>query len=148
MKSIGVILKKAREKKRLTIEDVHKFIKIHPKYLRALEKDDYNVFSSKVHSKGFLKIYSEFLGLNVDEILALWRRDYEKAIESQPKKEFTVVRELYKPKLIITPGLVFIAFVVFSLILFFSYLFYQYNTYTGVPNLEIYNPVKYLVIIE
>lgn len=146
MKSIGDLLKRTREKKRLTIEDVHKNVKIHPKYLRALEKDDYSVFSSKVHSKGFLKIYADFLNLNVGEVLALWRRDYEKSIEMQPKREFKVVRELYKPKLIITPGLIFISFIFISLVLFFSYLYYQYNTYTGVPNLEVYRPPEDLTM--
>jgi hypothetical protein len=93
-----------------------------------------------VHSKGFLKIYSEFLGLDQNEILALWRRDYEKEIELKPKKEFQISRELTKTKFIITPGIIFIVFVVMALTGFFSYLFYQYKTYTGVPLLDVYSP--------
>jgi cytoskeletal protein RodZ len=124
MKSIGEILKRTREKKKLTIEDVQKYVKIHPKYLKALEKDDYSVFSSKVHSKGFLKIYSDFLGLDENEILALWRRDYEKEIDLKPKREFQIANELNKTKIIVTPGIIFIMFVVVALVMFFSYLFY------------------------
>ena len=59
-KSIGKLLLSQREKKKLTLEDIYKFIKIHPKYLYALENDDYSVFKGKGHAKGLLKIYGEF----------------------------------------------------------------------------------------
>ena len=69
MKSIGQILKTARQKKNFSVDDVYKFIKIHPSYLKALENDDYSVFDGRVHSKGFLKIYAEFLELDLREIM-------------------------------------------------------------------------------
>jgi len=83
VRSIGFILKSAREKKRVTLDDVYKNIKIHQNYIKALESDDYSIFSGKVHSKGFLKIYCEYLDLNIDDILALWRREYEYEFDNQ-----------------------------------------------------------------
>ena len=145
MRSIGEILKKAREKKRLTVEDVHKIIKIQPKYLRSMENDDYSIFSSKVHSKGFLKLYSEFLGISVDEVTALWRRDYEKAFEKVNLKEFKISKDLEKPKVIVTPSVLIVTLAVVAVLSFFGYLFYQYKTYTGVPNLEVFSPEENLV---
>ncbi len=145
MKSIGDILRKAREKKRLTIEDVSKYIKIQTKYLRSMENDEYRIFSGKVHSKGFLKVYAEFLNLNVDEIIALWRRDYEKDFEKAEIKGFKISKELEKPNLIVTPSTLIILTVVGFLLIFFGYLFYQYKTYTGTPNLEVFSPQENLV---
>ena len=45
--SVGNILKSQRAHKKFTLEDVHKFVKIHPTFLRALEEGDYSVFSNK-----------------------------------------------------------------------------------------------------
>ena len=74
MKSVGELLRTQRKKKKFELSDVHKFIKIHPKFLRALEQDNYSVFFFLIHAKGFLKVYADFLELNVDQVLAIWRR--------------------------------------------------------------------------
>ena len=83
MKSVGNILKSQRHKKNFSLDDVHKFVKIHPKFLTALETGDYSVFSNKIHATGFLKNYAEFLGLDVDKMLGLWRREYEAQFENK-----------------------------------------------------------------
>jgi cytoskeletal protein RodZ len=140
-KSVGNILATARQKKKFTLDDVHKFLKIHPKFLQALEDGDYSVFSDKIHAKGFLKVYAEFLELNVDEILGLWRREYETYFDKKIKENRRfAVAEFNPPKLLITPGLVLS--VVFGILLlgFFGYLFYQYRNYSGAPRLEIFSP--------
>lgn len=145
-KSIGNILKKARERKRLTMGNVTKNIKIHQKYISALEKDDYSVFSGKVHSKGFLRIYAEYLGLDSKELLALWRREYEPQFTERKEEMFFKKKSVEAPKFVITPGAVFIVFISSCILVFFGYLFYQYKNYTGAPNLDIYYPENNLVL--
>ena len=141
VRSIGFILKSAREKKRVTLDDVYKNIKIHQNYIKALESDDYSIFSGKVHSKGFLKIYCEYLDLNIDDILALWRREYEYEFDNQllPK------RFIEPPKLVITPSFVAVILVFVSLTFFFGYLYYQYRNFTGAPKLTLNYPPDNLV---
>ncbi len=145
-KSIGDILRRARDRKKLTLDDVTKAIKIHPNYIKALEADTYSIFSGKVHSKGFLKIYAEFLGLNVDEILALWRREYEREFENSEKKQLLAKKFIEPEKIIITPSFVgtILAFVL--VVGFFGYLYFQYRNFTGAPKLNIYYPPDNLVI--
>lgn len=140
MRSLGQLLKTQRENKKLTIDDVHKFIKIHQKYLSALETDDYSVFEGKVHAKGFLKMYSDFLELNTSEVMALWRREYEAGFEKLKEEKFFQIKPVETAKIAITPGLVLGSVAATLIILFFSYLFYQYKTFTGDPKLEIYYP--------
>lgn len=146
MKSIGQILKSERLKKKYTIEDVNKFIKIHPDYIKALEGDDYSVFDGKVHSKGFLKIYVDFLGLDLDELLALWRREYETIFDDKDKEKFSKIKTIEPEKFVITPASLIITFVGIVLLVFFIYLFFQYRQYTGAPTLEIYYPEDNLVV--
>jgi cytoskeletal protein RodZ len=60
--SVGNRLRQARLKKGLTLDEVHKKTKIHINILKALEEGG-PLEISPVYLKGFLKIYSEFLGL-------------------------------------------------------------------------------------
>ena len=140
MKSIGQTLKSARLKKNYTIEDVHKFIKIHPNYIKAMENDDYSIFDGKVHSKGFLKNYVEFLDLDLEELLALWRREYESTFDQKKSEKFSKLKALEPEKFVITPSVLIVTFVAIMLFLFFTYLFVQYRKYTDAPILDIYYP--------
>ncbi len=68
--SIGQQLKDARLDRNLSLEDVFKDIHIRIKYLEALEADDYSMMPSPVQGRGFLRLYAQFLQLDVDKILA------------------------------------------------------------------------------
>ena len=65
---IGSTLKQKREAKHLSIEQVAEQTRIRAHYLQALENDDLSAISSMVQARGFLRIYSEFLGLTLDEL--------------------------------------------------------------------------------
>lgn len=146
MKSIGQLLRSEREKKKLTLQDVQKHIKIHPTYIRALEDDNYAVFEGKVHAKGFLRIYSKFLDLNTEELLALWRRDYERYFEDTKSEKLYNVIPVERAKIVLTPRLVFGTAAVILIFAFFAYLYYQYSSYTGNPKLVLHTPQDNLVL--
>ena len=75
------------------------------------------------HIKGFLKLYASLLGLNVAEVLAFFRREFDSKKEKQPR----VLRPIESQKFLITPAGVTIAVTLFLVLGFFSYLFYQYR---------------------
>jgi hypothetical protein len=145
MKSVGKLLRSQREKRKLALDEVYKNIKIHPKYIRALENDDYSVFEGKVHAKGFLKIYSQYLGLDLAEVMALWRREYEAGFESSKEEKLFQIKSLEGPKFVLTPVMILTVAISLLVVLFFGYLFYQYQTYTGNPFLEVYYPENNLM---
>ena len=62
--SIGNQLREAREEKKLSVADVSAETKINKKYIQALENDNYLLIPSQVYAKGFLKAYSNYLGLD------------------------------------------------------------------------------------
>lgn len=69
--SVGEALRVAREKKKLTVEQVHAETKISVEVLDALEQDDFGSFESEIYLKGFLRNYAQFLGLDPE---GLWSR--------------------------------------------------------------------------
>ena len=71
--SIGQKLKAARESRRLTLDQAADSTRIRAVYLQALENDDYSVMISAAQGRGFLRLYADFLGLNVDELTAAAR---------------------------------------------------------------------------
>ena len=147
MSSVGETLKNTRISKKFSLDDAHKFIKIHPKFLKALEEGDYIVLSSEVHAKGFLKIYAEFLDLDVQKQLALWRREYGHKFTTKKNTTKRLKPRVLEPaKFAITPKLVINTVVAVFIIGFFSYLFYQYQSYSGAPKLEIYTPQNSIVV--
>jgi cytoskeleton protein RodZ len=71
---IGASLRFSREKRGLTAEDVHRSLRIRARYLRALEEERWELLPGDAYTRGFLRTYAEFLGLNgtlyVDELNA------------------------------------------------------------------------------
>jgi hypothetical protein len=64
MFDIGASLREARENRGLTPEDVQKSLNIRERYLTALEEERWELLPGEAYTKGFLRTYSEFLGLN------------------------------------------------------------------------------------
>lgn len=68
--STGIILKKAREIRKLNIAQVEKATRIRAFYINAMEADKFDELPSPVQARGFLRAYGEFLALDVDDLLA------------------------------------------------------------------------------
>ena len=71
MGELGELLRAAREAKELTIDQVAEESRIQRAYLEALEAESFGAFSSELHARGFLRNYASYLGLQLDEVLAL-----------------------------------------------------------------------------
>lgn len=92
--SIGARLHKARLRKKATIEQVYKDIKIHPKILTALEEDRYDEFLNPTYIKAFLKGYCRYLDLDANKIIS----DYD-AIRKEPQRAVPNIQQKEKPEL-------------------------------------------------
>jgi cytoskeletal protein RodZ len=69
MESIGQILQDTRERLGLTLDEVERGTRIRTYHLKAMERGDFDSLPSPVQARGFLHNYSEFLGLDSDQIL-------------------------------------------------------------------------------
>ncbi|MBI4062427.1 helix-turn-helix domain-containing protein [Candidatus Gottesmanbacteria bacterium] len=144
MKTVGSIFRQAREKKRLTLDDVERATKIRKKFLSDIEQDDYTNLPSPAYAKGFVKNYSDFLGLDGTNVLAYFRRQTKEASKSSllPKR---VDAALAPAPLRMTPGR-FLGLLVGALvIMFIGYLGLQYRTIQLPPALSIKSPKENVI---
>ncbi len=79
MDEIAQTLKEARHRLGLTLEEAERSTRIRAHYLEALEKGELQSIPSQVQARGFLKNYSEYLGLDSGPIL----QRYSEVIHSQ-----------------------------------------------------------------
>lgn len=78
---IGEVLKSARTRQGIDIAEVEERTKIRTKYLRALESEDWDVLPNPAYAKGFLRTYSQMLGLDADAIVDEYVRQVESRLE-------------------------------------------------------------------
>jgi len=81
MNQLGPIFKEARAESGKSIEDAVKETKIAKKYLFAIENENFDIFPGETYLIGFIRNYSQFLGLDPDEMVLKYR-DYK--IQEQP----------------------------------------------------------------
>ncbi len=65
----GIQLRTAREKRGLTLLDAAHETRIPVQRLQWLEQDNWAAFGSLTYARSFLKIYGQFLDINVEEVL-------------------------------------------------------------------------------
>ncbi|MDR1302308.1 MAG: helix-turn-helix domain-containing protein [Treponema sp.] len=73
MESLGNKLRSARESKGYTYDKVGDDIHIATRYLKALEAEEFSGFPGEPYILGFLKNYGEYLGLDAQELISLYK---------------------------------------------------------------------------
>jgi cytoskeletal protein RodZ len=146
MKTTGQILRETRISKKLEIEDVARITKIRARQLLLLEEDDYQRLPDATVARGFIQNYAQYLGLNPEHILAVFRRDFIENERGQiiPRGMVESINHLsfWTPKSTIIAGVVLI-FTVFA-----GYLGYQYYLLTGPPQLALSQPKDNVSVTE
>lgn len=139
MRTVGEILKKARIERHFTFEDIEKATRIRKKFLIALEENAWDKLPSLPYIKGFIRNYSLYLGLKPDEMVAIFRRNFTDQ-EKTGLLPAGLTHPLDEPIFRFTPQIGLIAAIISFVILFFGYLFLQYQSYTSPPNLTVTKP--------
>ena len=101
----------ARERKGVDLYRAERDTKIRARYLGALERGDYKELPGAVYTKGFLRNYALYLGLDPDEVLSQWRRERGRP-EARPGRRSIVVPATDRdPRkgLTFSPGIVVVA---------------------------------------
>ncbi len=73
MESLGEKLRTAREEKSLSVDQVARDTNIAKRYLTALEEEAFTEFPGEPYLVGFLRNYSDYLGLDSEEIVGLYK---------------------------------------------------------------------------
>ena len=135
----GQLLRSTRIAKGLTIQDIEKRTKIRFKFLQALEDDNYTLLPSPVYARGFIKNYSTVLRLDVEKVLALYRRqvDEQKRYKAPPKE---LTEPLSRSIFHLTPNKVIGVVVGLLLAGIVGYFFLQYQRLFQPPHLLVEQP--------
>src|SRR5512142_1711889 len=74
----------ARERKGVDLSRAERDTKIRARYLSALERGDYRELPGAVYTKGFLRNYAIYLGLDPEDVLRQWRRERGDQLPAEP----------------------------------------------------------------
>ena len=113
MHDIGTVLQTARNQKEIGLEQAARDTNIARRYLEALETGMYEVFPGEPYIVGFLRNYAEYLGLNPNECVMLYKQAKieDTAVPPEkllPKEQFTIPRSV-----LIVFGIVILCIIVF-----------------------------------
>lgn len=118
---IGDILRRAREARGDDLQQIADYLCIRPSFLIALENSHYEEFPADAYVIGFLRSYSEFLGLDGKQTIDYYRHEMagrrKKPVLSMP----TPIGEGRAPSAIILAGAVLAA-------LFIYFIWYAFST--------------------
>lgn len=139
MKTVGTMLRETRIARGIPLETVEKATRIRIRFLSAIETDHYENLPSILYAKGFIKNYSEFLGMDSNRVLAFFRRQTHEIPRSMllPKG----VNEHLRPSPFQLTPAKFLWFIIgVCVLLFFLYFGVQYKKLQLPPTLIVESP--------
>jgi len=83
MESPGKFLKKERETRNISLEEISNFTNVNEYYLKAIEEDRYDILPGVFYVKAYLNVYAKCLTLNPKDIVLR----YENYLKSLTRRE-------------------------------------------------------------
>lgn len=140
--NVGQMLKRRRQRLKLSLADVELATKIRGKFLTALEANDYDGFPHDIYSRGFVQHYASYLGLAGAAVATQYlqeRGDLTKAATSAPR--------LVRPhRMVVTARLGVIAGVIVVIVALLWYLSYQLSALAAAPHVSVTTPANDQVV--
>lgn len=81
MSGIGDTLRSERRRQGRTLADAAAETRVRESYLAALEEEDFDVLGGDVYSRGFIRLYGKYLGLDAESLVQLFREHHERPAE-------------------------------------------------------------------
>lgn len=141
MITAGEVLKNKRESLGKSLTTVSTDTKIQRRFLEYIESNEYEKFDSEIFASGFIKIYSKYLGLDVEKLLAIYRRSNLKD-DAKNKKEVEKTKKKKRKgiKINITPQVFAVVILSIFFISVIGYIGYQIYQFQKPPQLTILQP--------
>jgi cytoskeletal protein RodZ len=130
----------ARDAKGVDLYRAERDTKIRARYLAAMERGDWRELPGAVYTKGFLRNYALYLGLDPDEILDQWRRERGDVVPTDPVAG--APRPLAAPRkpLTVGPYAVVAMLMVVIVMLFAAYIGTQLFRFARPPEVAVTQP--------
>ncbi|HSH22313.1 MAG TPA: helix-turn-helix domain-containing protein, partial [Candidatus Caenarcaniphilales bacterium] len=137
------MLQLARENKGVDLFRAERDTKIRLRYLAALEDSDFDELPAAVYTKGFLRNYAIYLGLDPEDVLLRWRDEMQAARTAAERPAVVPPpRPIAAPRRgpAFTPGLLVAAVLSLAVIGFIGYIAVQLVRYSEQPAVTLTNP--------
>ena len=139
MITAGEVLKKKRNSLGRSLDVASQETKIQKRFISYIENNEFDKFDSEVFLTGFIKIYSQYLGLDTEKVLALYRRSVpRKKTKKNASKDPSLNR--FK-KIILTPKALVTTLSILFFLLVFGYIGLQIYKFQSPPTLNITEPL-------
>lgn len=147
---VGEALQQARERKGVDLFRAERDTKIRLRYLSALEDGAYEDLPSPVYTKGFLRNYAIYLGLDPDELLERWRDEMDSLRSSERIAVAPPPMPIAAPgrRVTITPGMFVAGLVLLVVLAFVGYLGIQLLRYAEVTPVGLTQPSNVFSTID
>ena len=87
MASFGEELKRERELRQVSLREVSEATKINLRYLEALETNNFEHLPGGVFNRGFVRAYSQFIGIDPDAMVNAYRLEEQAQASSGKAKD-------------------------------------------------------------
>ena len=138
----------ARERKGVDLYRAERDTKIRARYLQALERGEYRELPGAVYTKGFLRNYALYLGLDPEDVLSQWKRERgDAAIPAEPV--LAVPKPLAAPRqgLTFSPVVVVAALLTVLIAAFAVYMGVQLVRFAKPPTLAVTSPAQAVIAV-
>ncbi|MGH2428181.1 MAG: RodZ domain-containing protein [Candidatus Limnocylindria bacterium] len=139
---LGEVLRSAREAKGVDLARVERDTKIRSRYLSALEGGEYRDLPGAVYTKGFLRNYGLYLGLDPEYLIDLYRLEYAAVAAERPAAP-TPPRPIATKRaraFVVTPGAVVAAILTIGVGALVVWLSWGFVNFARQPDLRIIEP--------
>jgi cytoskeletal protein RodZ len=133
----------ARERKGVDLYRAERDTKIRARYLAALEHGEYGELPGAVYTKGFLRNYALYLGLDPEDVIRQWKRERGDAqVPAEPV--LSVPKPLAAPRqgLTFSPVVVVAALLTVVIAAFAVFMGVQLVRFAKPPTLAVTNPAQ------
>ena len=72
---IGATFREARNRRKIDLSEVEAAIKIRVRYLQAMENEEWDALPGGAYTRGFIRTYASYLGLDGERLADDYRRD-------------------------------------------------------------------------
>ncbi len=141
-------LVEARERKGVDLLRAERETKIRARYLAALESGDYADLPGSVYTKGFLRNYALYLGLDPEDVTRQWKRERgDLSIPAEPV--LNVPRPIEAPRqgISVSPVLVVAGLLVVLIAAFGVYIGVQLLRYAKAPSIAVTDPAQAVLTV-
>ena len=138
---LGTVLRTAREARFIDLVLVERDTKIRARYLTALEQGDYRDLPGSVYTRGFIRNYGLYLGLDPEYLVDLYRLETGVGVERprMPSARRPMGARQGR-SLVVTSGAVAAAILTILVVAFVVYLVGEFVTFARTPDLRITDP--------